>query len=152
TRARASGSDRLMNVVAASARGAAICLWASTSRRSPVTRSSSQPSTMNPRSEYTDLVPGAYSSGSRAASSEIARRSDGASAACRQNGRCAGSPEQWLSSWRIVTRARRTHGQNAGNGGLGDGRDVEKRIAKDGKRAGDQLAHPEGVVKHDGTA
>ena len=51
SRARASVSARLTKVVAASPSGRAIRSRNSTSSRAPVSRSSSQPSRMNPRSE-----------------------------------------------------------------------------------------------------
>jgi hypothetical protein len=77
----------LTKVVLARWSGSVMSRAASASSRSPDERSSSHPSRMKPRSEYTDSVPGLYSSGSRAAASEMAQRSDAASAACRQNGR-----------------------------------------------------------------
>ena len=97
-----------------------ICLRARASRRSPVSRSSSHPSTMNPRSEYTARAPGGYSSGSRAASTDTARRSDAAPATCRQKGRWAGRPELWQSSWRTVTCARSAPSNSGRSSTTGD--------------------------------
>jgi hypothetical protein len=44
-----------------------------------------------------------------------------------------------------------THGEDAGDGCLRDGRDVEQRVAKDRKMARDALARAESFVEHGGS-
>ena len=120
-------------------------------------------------------VPGAYSSGSRAASSDTCARSDAAASACPPERPVGGQPEavaeqladrhpravrplelgQQLDHARLEREPpgrHLTHGEHAGDHRLGDRCDVEQRIRKDRERARDELAGPERVVENDAAA